>query len=945
MFRPGRLVTVFFLLLSPAFPRQDTGNCGTRPERWREELHLHRHARGARTQSLSEAAAPAIATNRDIGNIAILEDSDGVVARRNEFNLDHRTLTFLPTTSSATRYTFQVGSDSYDAVAASSGTSLPLADDDFRQIGLPFAFHFFGNSYQQVFINSDGNLTFGAGDGASSDRGIGRIAAGPPRIAALFMDLDPSKTARGVTYLAEPNRLVVSWTAVPEYQDSGIGLPQTFQIRLFTGGRIEIAYSGVHTTGATVGIGPGNLQGPTSVISFLTGPAGEFPAAVLERFGGATEIDFVTAAQKFYQTHDDAYDYLVFYNALGIPAGAGGVVSWESTLRNNRSGYGDRQVDAGAEFGSPSRLQAIMNMGPLSQFPKDPKALVVARQTARDTPITVLAHEAGHLFLAYASIRDPEGPRDRPMLGYQNFHWAFVFNSEASLLEGERIRDDGPGVSPRFTTVSVTEAYSPLDQYLMGFRAPEEVPSMFLVTGETAASLALRHPQIGVSFDGARRDIQLDEIVQAEGRRTPDYSVAQRHFRFAFILIVPQGSVPDPADLDQLETYRNQFEAFYRQASSDRGWADASLRRGLHLSIFPAAGVLEGRSTQATLSVENPVATPLTVLLRTQTGAASMPRFVTIPAGGTAAGFTINGVRPGVEEVSAEPLDNAYETEYARLQVTSPASVKLVRVEPDSGADAPVALRVTDINNLRYSNVRVQAVSSSGVVSPGVGITDDRGVVTFQWIPGSAGTAELRVFVDGTPASSALVIGARNSNAVNISAVVNAASFSPDLSPGALAAIYGTNLAGDARVLLSDVPSPLLFVSDGQINFQVPPELHPGTAKLVVSNTKGISAATVRLSALAPGIFFDPATGLAAPASHRGDLVDIYCTGLGASADVTQVFLASTSAEVELVGISVGQIGVYQIKVRIPGNAPLGIQPLYVVTNGARSNEVRIGVE
>src|SRR6266851_9186886 len=106
---------------------------------------------------------------------------------------------------------------------------------------------------------------------------------------------------------------------------------------------------------------------------------------------------------------------------------------------------------------------------------------------------------------------------------------------------------------------------------------------------------------------------------------------------------------------------------------------------------------------------------------------------------------------------------------------------------------------------------------------------------------------------------------------------------------------------------------------------------------LVVSNAKGVSAAApVRLSALAPGIFFDPVTGFAAPPSHQGDLIDIYCTGLGAAADATQVFLASTPAEVELVGLSSGEIGVYQIKVRIPGDAPAGIQPLYVVTAGVR---------
>src|SRR5207249_4533082 len=124
----------------------------------------------------------------------------------------------------------------------------------------------------------------------------------------------------------------------------------------------------------------------------------------------------------------------------------------ESTVRNDRSGYGDALVNVGRDFGSASRLQGIMDMGNLAQFPLDPKGRVVARGPTGDTPLSVAAHEAGHLFLAYASVRDPNNPAARPMLGFQNAHWVFNFNSDASLLEGNRIRDDGAGSSPRFST-------------------------------------------------------------------------------------------------------------------------------------------------------------------------------------------------------------------------------------------------------------------------------------------------------------------------------------------------------------------------------------------------------------------------------------------------------------------------------------------------------------
>jgi hypothetical protein len=75
----------------------------------------------------------------------------------------------------------------------------------------------------------------------------------------------------------------------------------------------------------------------------------------------------------------------VIYNALSIPASSG-AVAFETTVRNNRSGYGDEKVDVGDEAGSGRRLQAILNMGPLDQYPADPTAVVPARMTSKDTP-------------------------------------------------------------------------------------------------------------------------------------------------------------------------------------------------------------------------------------------------------------------------------------------------------------------------------------------------------------------------------------------------------------------------------------------------------------------------------------------------------------------------------------------------------------------------------
>ncbi len=970
--------------------RQDVAVCGSHPDRLQEELHLHRQSdrvrKALRAVLGAESAAPS--SGRDIGSIALIEDGDGVVARRNNFNLHGRTLTFSPSASDAARYRFETGAASYDSAVASSSSPLTgLGDDDTARVSLPFTFPFFGAQYTSVFVNSDGNLTFNSGDTSTAERSLGRLTAGPPRIAGLFRDLDPSRVPGSVRLLSEPGRFVVSYVGVPEYQTFGTGPLQTFQIRLFPGGRVEFAYQDITTRSAVVGIAPGNLLGSSSVVSFLTGSGQEFSSAIAERFTGVEEVDIVLTAQKFYERHEDAYDYLVIFNSLGIPASPG-AVAYQITLRNNRSGYGDLVVDNGREFGSRQRLQAIMNMGPLSQYPVDPRGILPARALARDTPLTILGHEAGHLFLAFASVRDPANPRARPMLGRQSAHWNFAFNSEASLLEGNRIRDNGENASPRFTTTATVEGYSPLDQYLMGLRAAEEVPPTFLVMNPTVETSS-RMPQPGVSFDGQRRNIHVEEIIEAEGRRTPDHTVAQRGFRFAFILVASQGLEPASAQITQLETYRTEFESFFRLATSERATAETALRRSLSLSTFPASGVLSGSTATATVAIENPAASPLTVLLTTRSGTVSVPSSVTIASGATSAAIPIRGVRPGVDDLIADIPGGLYSQAQSRVQVLdAPGNLTLQVVSgagqlatPGVALPQPVVFRVADINNLPYPGTRVQAsASTGGQVDPAVAVADAQGRVSFRYTPGPEPLNELRATIVGASASAS--VSALGRPFFTASSVVNAASFSPVLAPGSLASVFGANLAGGAtaaagyppptvlagvRLTVAGRPTSLLYVSDRQINFLLPTDLSPGETTVVVTTPLGTSEIVrISLQPVAPGIFqFTGGMGAVVVAgtgsttdvraAAPGEFLEIYTTGLGAvrpsstpglqeTVLTPQVFLAQQPARVVFSGLTPGFVGLYQINAETPAGAPSGWQPLSLTIGGAPSNTVQVRV-
>ena len=941
-------------LTGPAFAhRGDSAECGSTRESTGQSLFLHRQARRARAARVVPATvfAPA-AANQDAGDIAIIQDANGVVDQQNQFNLDGNTLTFTPVSTVAAQYRYATAAQGYDAAAAAAGAPLAaLDDDDSRLVSLPFAFPFFGATYREVYVNSDGNLTFTAPDNASTQRSLGRMTAGPPRIAPLFDDLNPALTAGGVRVLAETSRVVISWVKVPEYSDTNSGTAQTFQARLYADGRIEFSYAGAAPTGAVVGIVPGNLQGATSIVDFRSDPSGTYPAAVAEVFGNTLQVDVVTAAQQFYQTHDDAYDYLVIYNNMDIPAMGEGTVAYEQTVRNAGSGFGVAAVDAGSQLGSASRLQSVLNMGPLGQYPSDPQALVPPRAPQKDTPVTILAHEAGHRFLAFASVRDSADAAARPMLGFQLAHWSFLFDSEASLMEGERIADRGGAAKPQFLTTDITQGYAPLDQYLMGFVGASQVPDVFLVEKPAPNYAAAMHQFSGIGFDGVRRNITAADVIAAEGRRTPDDTVAQRRFRFAFILVVAAGTQPTAAELAKVDGFRRQFETYYAQAASGNASADTTLKRSMKLSLYPAAGVVKGATTTATLTVATAPAADLTVQLATKNGNAKLPPSVKVAAGSKSATFAVSGVNAGVEDVQAVPGDPAYETAFARVQVADAAILKL---SARWTGGSTVTAQLSDVNELPYAGAGIVATAAGGsTVTPAEAFTNAQGAASFQWSPGTGTVSRLTLSVDGWPGVAATI--SAGSAVPSIVSVVNAASLGPAIAPGSLAQVLGSHLAGAALRMNGAALTPLA-ASDTQMLFYVPPDVPLGPSNVVVTAASGEAVtATVTVSAVAPGIFSGGVRRAGTGGAIRaGDIIEIYCTGLGpvkasGGLQVTEstptVFIGAVPVQPLYSGLAPGFTGLYQVDAQIPAGTPAGLQSLLLSVDNTHSNQLTIVVE
>ena len=227
--------------------------------------------------------------------------------------------------------------------------------------------------------------------------------------------------------------------------------------------------------------------------------------------------------------------------------------------------------------------------------------------------------------------------------------------------------------------------------------------------------------------------------------------------------------------------------------------------------------------------------------------------------------------------------------------------------------------------------------------------------------------------------------------AIKSNGVVDGASFQvgQGLAPGSYITIYGTALSDATQVesttslpvALSDVsvsfdggglslPGHISYVSPGQINVQIPWEFQGQSSvaiKVIVSGLPS-SVYTVPLAPASPGVFaiVDATSGAVVTAGtpvKRGDALVIYANGLGAvsnqpasgepspaqplaATSVTPgVTIGGSTAPLIFSGLTPGSVGLYQVNVTVPSNAPTGSQPLVIALSGINSQAVSVLVQ
>jgi hypothetical protein len=533
----------------------------------KHQLFERRLAR-RRSVELRNGAVAGITASRGVGvrkagHIALIDDDGTLVSEANRFDLAGEGVQFRRKKKGVKASGFGGGID------PDRGDRIAIGDDDTEVIDLLFGFRFFGERYGSVFLNSDGNLTFLTADNASTPRSLARFLNGPPRIAPFFDDLDPSVAAgEGGVYVDSRSEFArFTWLEVPEFDTAN---SNTFQVTLYPSGRVTFAYGGLDAEEGIVGVSPGGADLLDLIDYSEELPLGRRDNAVAERFSLSEQIDDLGVAKVFLQHFRDIYDILVVWADFSVDLD--GAFAFSLTLENDTSGIGRGIFDFSELVESSGRFQTYVQMGNLARYPAAPDQ----RFLGTDSTLSLIGQEAGHRWLAFVNFMDPNAKVSDGLLGRDRAHWSYFHDSDASVMEGNDIRDNGDGT---FTTVAATERFSKLDQYIMGLIPPEEVPDFFYVLGEDSSASRESSPAIGDTFSGERVNVSVQDVIAAEGPRVPSWQEAPKTFKMAFLVLGRRGEPVTDASRAQVNSYRKQWKPFFGQGTDGNGKVKTRLKK------------------------------------------------------------------------------------------------------------------------------------------------------------------------------------------------------------------------------------------------------------------------------------------------------------------------------------------------------------------------------
>ena len=478
----------------------------------------------------------------------------------NPLDLRGRSLTFTPNGGG---YDVEVGDSPPEA---GLGRAVEIGDDASYFYDLDFTFPFFGEDHRRAFLNSDGNVTLQFSDSTSRTNVFGFLS-GPPRIAALYADLNPELGGK-VRVLDAPDRFVVTWEEISEYLELN---RSTFQIVLEASGVIHLRYGDeIAARSGVSGITPGFDTSRFGAVDWSSGTADVFGPA-FEHFTSHPELQLGPTASRFYSNFADQYDFLIVWTNFSTHMD--GAFAFERNVQNDVRGIGLGSFDFTRFYGSAGRLQSVVMMGDVNRYPAAPRDSVYRIEDL--STLDLLGHEVGHRWLVFF-----RSDATWPLLGASNVHWSFFAETDASFMNGNHYTQESVN---RFRTTEPRSQYSSLDLYLMGFLEASQVPPFFYIdnaagrSGYGAPLTRGSRSERGIGVRGDKKLMTIDEVVGSEGIRAPGVVSSQKEFRLGWVVAYQPNRPPTDEQLAKIDLARRAFTGFFTEKTLGQGLVDSSL--------------------------------------------------------------------------------------------------------------------------------------------------------------------------------------------------------------------------------------------------------------------------------------------------------------------------------------------------------------------------------
>lgn len=517
-------------------------------------------------------------------NVWIIED-DGTLtlSGTNLFDTDNKQ--FKYTNNGGGVHTVTLNPYSYDATL---GTLIAPGDDGAVLVSLPFSFPYGGTNWTQMYVSGNGAVSFGAVVNPNQFFDVNDFFSSTPKIAAYYLDLDETAGVGEVRVRGDATQYTVSWINVNEYASAATN---TFQLRLFPSGSFTVTYNGIGSNVTDVPISVGYNPGgsPTfETMSLSNGlPHVSAPdAAVYEQYYNFTHplVDEVALLKRFYQEYPDDFFQTIYFT--NFDEEMSGAFAYERNIKNDVTGIGLDIFDGSAQYGSGGKLESLCNMGWLNKWTSsDPAARVYG---AGNNYLTIQGQESGHRWGAFVYFDKGGGPSDL-LLGRSLAHWSYYADVDHSALEGGDWVSTG---GSNYMCPTNIDYYSELDEYLFGLRTPNEVKDFFYISSMSNNALLARSqkpPLMGSVATGTFAPVTVEDVIAAEGTRTPVEANEEHDVRQAFIFLIAQGTTPTQAQLDKIAGFRRAWEPYFEKS------CDGRLSCNTSITDTYAVGVIDGQ--------------------------------------------------------------------------------------------------------------------------------------------------------------------------------------------------------------------------------------------------------------------------------------------------------------------------------------------------------------